>query len=137
MKKSDLKTGMLLEFNSGKLGLIMLNTPQGDSLVSDGKGIGEKRTWMPLGELSEDLKLPIYSAEKSFVTKIWSYSTNSNAAEFSTHDRTILYDISVKKLKLTEEYDAEINSKEKVIKVGCQTISFAKVKELNDLISSL
>jgi hypothetical protein len=38
-------------------------------------------------------------------------------------------------LKLTSEYNAEINYKQELIKVGCQTISFTKVRELNALIT--
>jgi len=38
-------------------------------------------------------------------------------------------------LKLNSEYNAEINYKQELIKVGCQTISFNKVRELHALIT--
>ena len=48
MKKSDLKTGMWVEYRSGYKASIMLNTPHGD-IATNGK------TYIRLDETSEDL----------------------------------------------------------------------------------
>lgn len=51
--KSDLRTGMKVQFDVGSMGYVLLNTSRGDIIASD--GVGEYKTWMSFDDLGEDL----------------------------------------------------------------------------------
>lgn len=54
-KKSDLRTGMLVENRYGDKGMVLLNTAHGDVISGDGKSA---RAWFHLSKLDSDLKYP-------------------------------------------------------------------------------
>jgi len=125
MKKSDLKTGMLVEDSKGQFGLVLIGTSGGDVIVGDGKC--ETRTWFPLKELNDDL-----THKNSYidsVVKVWGFSNNMHGANFSTEGRFLLWE-RTSKLKLNDSYEAEVDLINKVVKVGCQKFSFEKIQEL-------
>lgn len=53
MKKSDLKTGMVVEIEDGEKGKVLLNTERGD--IVGAVNNGDKETWFPLNRFNEDL----------------------------------------------------------------------------------
>ena len=120
MKRSELKTGMLLEDREGRIGIVMLGTSNGDVVVGDGKR--ENRMWKSLKSYREH-----------DIVKVYGFSSNMHGADFNTVGRPLLFDRNSIKISLTDEYDAVVDMQNKVVKVGCQTIPFAKVKELYGL----
>jgi len=52
MRKSDLRTGMLLEQRNGALAMVLLGTEHGD--IASGE-----ETWFPISQLNEDLTYKI------------------------------------------------------------------------------
>ena len=54
MKKSELKTGMVLETKDGRRGIVMLNTSEGDKVVGE-DSTRLDQTWSPLSSWNEDL----------------------------------------------------------------------------------
>jgi hypothetical protein len=134
MKKSDLRTGMLVETREGNLSLVMLgitNNRNRDALVGDGNGSGT--TWLPLSALEDDLS---YRGDQSAdIMAVYSFSCNRDGARFSKVGREKLWERDEPiSFKLTSDYDAKVDFKLSEIKVGCQTIPFSKVKELALLI---
>jgi len=134
MKKSDLKSGMLIKTGAGSWGIVMLGTPQGDSIVCGRDAEGVEYTWFPMKYLSDDLTEAI--EETSYrVDEIYSYSSNRDACSSSISDRNLLWSRSQKHLYLNPEYTAELKESERKIKIGCQTMTYEKLKELYDLIN--
>jgi hypothetical protein len=139
MKKSDLKTGMLVKTRGGSYGLVMINTASGkDCIVSNGEG--DDKSWFPLTSLEEDLK---YSKGKysdnsdSDIVEVWGWSSNMKAASLSTEGRDLLWKrIDNKTISLNDEYVAVVDFETSMIKVGCQEIPFSKVKELYNLLNN-
>lgn len=132
MKKSDLKTGMLVEAANGNLSLVMLGTPQGDVLVGDGKTFS--RSWCPLSAVNVDLTR---SSSEDDIVRVYSFSNNRDGASFNQkcEDRELLWERKVSKMTLTSEYEAIVDYEKEVVKVGCQTIPFSKVQELYDVVN--
>ena len=76
MKKSDLKTGMIIETRKGKLGMVLLDTVKGD-IIGGGCHIGgDERTWMPLNALNDDLIYP--SCYESDIVKVYQPGCGNN-----------------------------------------------------------
>ena len=132
MKKSDLRTGMMVENREGNLALVMIGIEDdGDSLVGDGSGDGT--TWMPLDAFKEDLTFK--GNDESDIMTVYSFSCNRDGAKFSKVGRKKLWERDAPiSFKLTSDYDAKVDFKQSEIRVGCQTIPFSKVKELALLI---
>lgn len=136
MKKSDLKTGMLVETRSGKVGLVMLGTSKGDCIVGSGNGgdiPDSQQTWFPLKFLNEDLTYP--GLLDSDIVKVYEFPTNSEGASFKKDRRSLVWERTDTVIKLTSDYDAIVDTATKSVKVGCQSIPFHKVTELYHLIN--
>ena len=76
MKKSDLKTGMLLKFSNGHIGVVYLNTIDGDVIGGDAPNceqeIRDKIMFCTLGQLTDDLKYNSngYKSKGMFPTQV-------------------------------------------------------------------
>jgi hypothetical protein len=134
MKKSDLKSGMLIKTGAGSWGIVMLGTPQGDSIVRGRDAEGVEYTWFPMENLSDDLTDD--SRQLTYrVDEVYSYSSNQEACLPSIRERKLLWSRNQKHLYLNSEYTAELKESERKIKIGCQTMTYEKLKELYDLIN--
>ena len=67
MKKSDLKTGMIIEFMNGVLGMVLLGTENGD-IVSGG-------TWFPLSDHSDEM-LFVYIDYETSIKAVYQPTNN-------------------------------------------------------------
>ena len=76
MKKEDLKSGMIVETRKGKLGMVLLDTANGD-IIGGGCHIGgDERTWMPLDALNDDLTYP--GCPESDIVKVYKPGCGNN-----------------------------------------------------------
>ena len=75
MKKEDLKSGMIVETRKGKLGIVLLDTANGD-IIGGGAHINPKRTWMTLNALNDDLIYP--SCYESDIVKVYKPGCGNN-----------------------------------------------------------
>ena len=55
MKKSELKSGMVIEDRRGKRGIVLIGSTQGDVIGGLGDIGGNKSTWGCLGSFNDDL----------------------------------------------------------------------------------
>jgi len=132
MKKSELRTGMLIETASEELGLVMLNTPKGDIIASDNNPSPE-RTWGSLEKYNEDLT---HEGVYSSIDKVYDYSSAVMATQLSKRNRILLWDRKrVEALQLTEKYEALLDRDSEDVLVGCQRVPFSKVLELAKMIA--
>jgi hypothetical protein len=108
MKKSELKSGMLVETVAGEIGLVLLNTPGGDIIA--GNGGKNPQTWFPLNNIDEDT-LEYKSSPTANIVKVYGYKSNSDAAAISIKDRVLLWEKKaiLEKIKLSKEYSLEID----------------------------
>lgn len=134
MKKSELRTGMMVENREGNLSLVMIGVEDGkDVIVGDGSGDGT--TWMPIDALEENLTYK--GVTSSDIVRVYSFSCNRDGAKLSKVGRRKLWERDeAVSIKLTDDYEAKVDFKNLEIKVGCQTIPFSKVKELAKLIDN-
>jgi hypothetical protein len=82
MKKEDLKSGMIVEDRIGNLGMVLLNTTDGDIIGggTDDFTDGE-RIWRPLENVKDDLT----GREKaSDIVKIYNGASNYHFGTFNT-----------------------------------------------------
>jgi hypothetical protein len=108
MKKSELKSGMLIETEAGEIGLVLLNTPGGDIIAGNG---GEyPQTWFPLSNIDEDT-LEYKSCPSANIVKVYGYKSNSDSAAISIKGRVLLWEkkAPLEKIKLSKEYSLEID----------------------------
>jgi hypothetical protein len=131
MKKSELKSGMLVILAKGDRAIVMKDTPNGDVLTTGVLPNNEEvaATWCPLNKFKDDLTY--INDDEYDIVEVYGYSSNRMATSLSKSNRTLLWkrDEPIE-LKLTSDYTAAIDLKNKVVKVGCQTITFDKVEEL-------
>jgi hypothetical protein len=127
MKKSDLRTGMLVKTREGNFALVMLNTEYEDCLVSDGGS--NDRTWSMLDNYNEDLQKSDYVGD---IVEVYSSKfSNKDRGSFSTLHRSLIWKRKeTVQVKLNSEYTAEVDRSSQTVKVGCQTIEFEKIEEL-------
>lgn len=121
MKKSDLKTGMLVELRNGERALVME-----DMLVGNGTEIAY---WGPMENFNKDLTNGCNS-ENDIVT-VYSASTNRWGASFGLEQRSVLWTRpTTKTVKLNEKYTAVIDVEKGTVEVGCQTFAKERIVEL-------
>jgi hypothetical protein len=132
MKKSELKSGMLITLRNGKKGIILLNTPQGDVVASNGDE--DDNTWCSLDSFSDDLTS--YAGNDNYdIVEIWSYPNNMNGVNFTPEDRSIIWKRKTGTLRLNENYTATFTKTD--ITVGYETFSVSVLKELLNKIKLL
>ena len=90
MKKEDLKSGMIVETRSGKLGMVLLDTAEGD-IIGGGTNITDnERMWMPLNSLSDDLTYTTYPGRNDAdIVKVYKPTLNNRYGSFDV-DKTLL-----------------------------------------------
>lgn len=132
MKKSELKTGMLVQTRKGEFGLVLLNTSMGDIIGGDGQ---EDKTWSRLNAYDDNLN---YTADNDFdIVKVYSLNHTKYGASFSLKDRHVLFDRQHIKVKLNDYIDAEIDTTNKVVKLSAlmgESIPFTAIKKLYNTI---
>jgi anti-sigma28 factor (negative regulator of flagellin synthesis) len=127
MKKSDLRTGMLVQTREGYFALVMLNTETEDCLVSDGGS--NDRAWCMLDTYNEDLER--FGIPSSDIVAVYSSKrSNQHRGSFSTLHRDRLWKRETVSVKLNSEYTAKVDQSKKTVQVGCQTFEFEKIEEL-------
>lgn len=87
MKKSELKTGMLLKFTEGTYGIILLNTRKGDLFGPPDDITNNEKTWGSLSDINEDL-----TAAHHVITEIWDITnSNMNLFKLALMERQLLW----------------------------------------------
>jgi hypothetical protein len=113
MKKSDLKSGMLVETREGKRGIVMLNTPNGDMIVAgdNNADIFIKKMWDELNRYADDLSHP--DGEKYNIYKIYGFNHNMGATHLSTSGRELLFErkdkLEVTLEQIAEKFNVDVN----------------------------
>jgi hypothetical protein len=135
MKRSDLKSGMLIVTKTGEIGLVMLGTPNGDIIAGNGNDTTSDgpQIWFPLKHIGENLSDG--ESEGYDVVKVYGYPSNMEAASLETEHRELIWEKQeLVTIKLTPDYNAIVDHSTSTVKVGCQNIPFDKVRELAKLI---
>ena len=129
MKKSELKTGMLVKHvYHTDLGIIMLNTDEGDLIVY-------KNGQNDLDDWKEDLT---YADDSEWnIEEVWNAIDSKYFTSYSLDNRKLIYKAINHSIELTDDYHADFNIEDKTITVGCQTIPFSKVIEVANKIQEL
>ena len=97
MTKRKLRTGMIVQDHRGHIGMVFLNTSDGDNIVCEDSN-NDNRTWFPLKDLS-DKKLFKQGQIRKVYDKIVVHA-NCDRASFD-----------LKKYKVIWEYQKNIKSK--------------------------
>ena len=120
MKKSDLKSGMIVELRNGEKALVME-----DRLVGNGT---DSTYWGELKNFNDDLT---GSSRSKDIVRVYSVPTNRWAGSFNTgrEVRKELWNELVK-IVLNEDYTAEIDVASGTVKVGCQKFNKEKIVEI-------
>jgi hypothetical protein len=93
MKKSDLRTGMLVENRKGKRGIVLLETGHYRSEdVIAGNGDDPNTTWSPLNSFKEDLTWWSENSKLHDIVKVYSFSTNMHGINIGLKGRTLLWE---------------------------------------------
>jgi hypothetical protein len=91
MKKSDLRSGMIVEDRRGQRGIVLLNAERHGDIVGGGMAkdkISEtERTWSPLRSWDENLRYvgPCGKDRSRDIVKIWSPNSNKHAGSFDLY----------------------------------------------------
>jgi hypothetical protein len=90
MKKEDLKSGMIVEDRNGNLGMVLLNTTNGDIIGGGNDDFTDvERIWRPLEGVKDDLT----GREKANdIVKIYNVTTNCNFGTFNTKILTCIWE---------------------------------------------
>lgn len=109
--KSDLKTGMILEFKRGEKATVLLGTENGDIFAGE--------TWGPINGLTDDL-MDIENEERGKVAKVYQpvancYYINTKYIGGDTRDYKLLWEREETKEMTIEEIQKELGYKIKII----------------------
>jgi hypothetical protein len=100
MKKSDLKTGMIIENGNGSLGKVMLGTAHGD-VIAGNREKGIKNTWFPMHEIKNDLSSSPIREDTYTIVRVWEMDSNRDGASLIQKGK-LLWDRSPIELTLDE-----------------------------------
>jgi hypothetical protein len=103
MKKSDLKSGMIIERKDGEKGIVLLNTSNGD--IIGGAGGGKNKTWCGLYNYREDLTYG--GLEDTTIVKVYDADSNMNFGSFNEYDLKLIWTRPVEPIELTMEQIAD------------------------------
>jgi len=124
MKRSELKSGMLIQNLDGKIGMVLLGTSHGDIIAGQNGSKGE--TWFPLANIANNLSKE--NIKNSYrIVKVWDIDSNMCAASFKTSNRPVIWEMN--SVQLNDKYHAIINN-DGTVEVGCQKFSKEVIKEL-------
>ncbi len=103
MKKSDLKSGMIIERKNGEKGIVLLNTSNGD--IIGGAGGGNNKTWCGLDNYNDDL---LYMGlNHATIVKVYDACSNMNFGSFNEYDLKLIWTRPVEPIELTMEQIAD------------------------------
>lgn len=105
MKKSDLRSGMIVVNRKGRKGIVLLNSVNGDIL---GGGLSIlNNTWMPLSSLDDNLNYIDYPNQKdSDIIKVYVPLNNKTMGSFdinNSHAFKLLWERKEETIELTIE----------------------------------
>ena len=129
MKKSKLKSGMLVVNRERNRAIVLIGTSNGDVIAGDDVNTG--RTWSPLTVFNDDLTYP--GLLSSDIVEVWSFSCNKAGVSLSGYDeRTLLWKREDEKtvIKLNGRYEATVSSASSEVTVGCQAIQIDTIREV-------
>lgn len=91
MRKSELKTGMVIETRRGELGKVLLDTSRGDIIGSHGVRVSADRTWAPLNQWDENLKRVSGTGDpESDILRVWDIAQeNMDAASVEKYGKLL------------------------------------------------
>ena len=131
MKRSELKTGMIIENAEGNLGKVLRGCGGGilyNDIIAGGSPLTQV-TWFPLYCLSDNLadkaNEDIYD-----IVNVWAMDSNMHGASLDVKGKLLWSKPKPVVMKLTDTYDAEVSADFKTIRVGCQTIKVDTVRDL-------
>lgn len=121
MKKSDLKTGMVLETVDGRRTMVMLNTSDGDKCgaMEDDRNC----TWSPLSEWEEDLTA---SREEMTIVKVYDSGPSNMELLSLTRTGELLWERPAQTYKRGDVF-VEINRNEQYILTQVSSNEFCLV----------
>jgi hypothetical protein len=90
MKKSDLKTGMWVEYEDGEKACVMLGTKEKDILISD-------KSWLPLNAVRNDLS----SSPRCSIVKV--YEAKNTMSMFNGEHLKLLWEREPQPIEMTLE----------------------------------
>jgi hypothetical protein len=105
MKKSDLKSGMIIERRNGDKGMVLLNTSKGD-IIGGGGGSGYK-TWGGLDNYNDDLTYNSCGIHGYDIVKIYDADCNMGFGSFGTDYLNLIWTRPVEPIELTMEQIAD------------------------------
>lgn len=90
MRKEDLRSGMIVQTKQGDLGIVLLNTTNGD-IIGGGTNtiLNTGRTWKPLDNLNDDLTSP---TNENDIIKIYNGGGNCYFGTFDTKLLTCIWE---------------------------------------------
>jgi len=91
MKKSELRSGMMVKTRNGQRAIVMLNTPNGDAIVG-GEGNYNNYTWQYLSSYNEDLTCKIPGCEISDIVKVYRFQSNMKGASFDRPESDVIWE---------------------------------------------
>lgn len=133
MKTNELKTGDVMTVGNRWM-MVLRGTTNGDVIVGNAD-------WKPIYSHEEEKPVTCHYGQSTKVYRMSSVANrhfmnigilNDLPVENGTGDWRRIYPAN-KRLKLNSEHTAEIDPNTETVKVGCQTFTFDKIKELYEL----
>ena len=101
MKRSDLRSGMVVVTRDGRKGIVLLGTANGNVIGGIGLGHGVS-TWMPFDSLTEDLKTTTSSLKPaSDITAVYVADSNMQYGSTDLDKLGLLWQRPVEPVELT------------------------------------
>lgn len=103
MKKEDLRSGMIVETRNRKLGIVLLNTTNGD-IIGGAGGNENINTWKPLDSFDDNLSSDFPQCD---IVKIYNASSNMYFGTFDTSKLNCIWErpVDIKELTMEEIAD--------------------------------
>jgi hypothetical protein len=91
MKKSDLRTGMMIETRNGKKALVMLGCDDGDNLVCVDMN-DDSTTYCPLRFYNENLKISAMNCTEDDIVKVYRSLPNCEMVSFKQTSKDLIWE---------------------------------------------
>ena len=112
MRKSDLKTGMLVEYRNGKIGKVLKDTGAEDVIAGRGTG------FMPLLSYREDLTTINRSSADYDIMKVYKYSALGLVGSYDIERYILAYERNEVKGYTIKELEEIIGCKIRIVEGG-------------------